>query len=102
VILTWDRVQTAHTALQENERRALLDEERAKMRAEIVAELQQANDTRAARIKRANLRWGGSVLITASAEVTAVMAIPGDDVWIKLALVTVSVLGGLVARPTRR
>jgi hypothetical protein len=92
-ILTCAGVRAAHAALQEKDRREIIEEVRAKQKSEIVAELQQAKDQNEVQARRADHRRVGSVLIALSTATTAVMALPSGSLWLKAALVTVAAIG---------
>ena len=98
-----EAVREAHATLLEKKRREILGEEEARLRTEIAAQLQQAQDQIVALAKRASRLWvAGSVLVSGSGTTLAVLAVPGNQLWIKLAVVTGSVIGtSLIARQPR-
>jgi hypothetical protein len=125
----WFQVRQADEARREAGRRKIIDETRQEVRAEVAQELQRAEvELRRVTAERVDLqrtvielervtgsrhpvaepdsrrrdtrRWRiGSMLITVGATATTVMVIPGDNLWLKVAVFAVSVTGALIARP---
>ena len=94
---TRDRVIAAATALQTNERQAIIDEVEQRLRAEVTYELQQTSNLRQDRTSASPYwRIGGTLAVGATA-VGTMMAVPDSDTWAKWAVVATTMLGWLIS-----
>jgi hypothetical protein len=100
---TSDRVLSADRTLRIAEQQQLIDEVEARVRAEVAGQLQHANLQREEQTKRARLSWRvGAALIAGAAATNAAMMIPGDNLLVKLGVISTTVVGTLIARPPGR